>query len=111
MHCDVMATRSNFLLIICVVRRFMNFRARCLSYSHRRNDGPSGVTFVNVSVKFLYQSQWSFGAVDRVGLCWSQEMTSSNFVYGVELCSAATHGVSEIVSNLQGDVSITRLSS
>ena len=72
---------------------------------------PSGVTFVNVSAKFLYQSQWSFGVVGRVGLCWSQEMTSSNLVYGVELCSAATHGVSEIVSNLQGDVSITRLSS
>ena len=90
-HCDVMATRSDFLLTIRVVRRFMNFRARCLSYSHRRNDGPSGVTFVNVSANFFYQSQWSFGVVDRVGLRWSQEMTSFNFVYGVELCSAATH--------------------
>ena len=89
----------------------MNFRARCLSYSHRRNDWPSGVTFVNVSVKFLYQSQWSFGAVDRVGLCWSQEMTSSNLVYGVELCSAATLGVSEIVPNLQSDVYVWWLSS
>ena len=39
------------------------------------NDGPSGVTFVNVGVKFVYQSQWSFGdtcchAVSRSALAF-----------------------------------------
>ena len=69
------------------------------------------MTFVNACTKLLYQSQWLFGVVGRVGLCWSQEMTSSNLVYGVELCSAATLGVSEIVPNLQSDVYVWWLSS